>query len=235
MADLRNRTGPLADSIRARIPAVRGRLLRPLVRFREMRFPTFSAEIHESIAPSDDYFRYATLGLALQRVVDEGIVGAVAEVGVWRGETSAFLHRLVPERRLYMFDTFSGFPTKDLPAGGVDDRFRDTSVEAVRDRVGRSPNVVLKPGYVPDTLIDVAGETFAFVLLDLDLFEPTRASLDFFYPRLSPGGYLIVHDYNNDESDWACKRAFDAFLVDKPERLIELGDLWGSALIRRAR
>jgi O-methyltransferase len=71
------------------------------------------------------------------------------------------------------------------------------------------------------------------VLLDLDLFDPTRAILEFFYPRLSRGGYLIVHDYNNEESDWACKRVLDSFLADKPERLVELGDVWGSALIRR--
>jgi O-methyltransferase len=199
-----------------------------------MHFPTFDAGVHESIATSDDYFRYATLGLALQRVLDEQIPGSLAEVGVWRGETSAFLHRLAPQRRLYLFDTFEGFPDEDLPPAAVDRRFRDTSAEAVRARVGPSPNVVLTPGYVPDVLSDVSDEQFAFVLLDLDLFEPTRASLEFFYPRLSRGGYLVVHDYNNPESEWACKRAFDAFLADKPERLIELGDMWGSALIRRA-
>jgi O-methyltransferase len=230
----RPRARALLDTFHARIPVVRGRLLRPLVRFREMRFPTFDAALHESIAVSDDYFRYATLGLALQRVLDEGIDGALAEVGVWRGETSAFIHRLAPERALYLFDTFEGFPQQDLPLGAEDLRFRDTSAAAVRDRVGPSPNVALRPGYVPDVLQDVADERFAFVLLDLDLLEPTRASLEFFYPRLSPGGYLIVHDYNNDESQWACKRAFDAFLADKPERLVELGDVWGTALIRRA-
>jgi O-methyltransferase len=221
------------NEVRARIPAVRGRILRPLVRFREMRFPTFAPELHESIAGSDDYFRYATLGLAVQRVLDERVEGAFAEVGVWRGETSAFLHRLAPERRLYLFDTFTGFPEADLPAGASDARFRDTSEQAVRRRVGASQNIVLRPGYVPETLAGLEDERFSFVLLDLDLREPTRASLEFFYPRLAAGGYLVVHDYNNAESNWACKRAFDAFLENRPERLVELGDVWGSALIRR--
>src|SRR3954469_21494876 len=116
------------DEVRARVPAVRGRVLRPLTRFREMRFPTFPAPLHESIAGSDDYFRYTTLGLAAQRVVDEQIPGAFAEVGVWRGETSAFLHRVAPERTLYLFDTFEGFDERDLPSGVPDTRFRDTSV-----------------------------------------------------------------------------------------------------------
>jgi O-methyltransferase len=233
-ATLRERAEPLASEIRARIPGIRGKLLRPLVRFREMRFPTFAPAVHDSIASSDDYFRYATLGLALQRVLTEEIPGALAEVGVWRGETSAFLHRLAPQRPLYLFDTFAGFPEQDLPPGREDRRFRDTSAEAVRQRVGPSANVILKRGYVPGVLSEVVDERFAFVLLDLDLFEPTHASLEFFYPRMSPGAYLIVHDYNNEESDWACKRALDEFLVGRPERVVELGDVWGSAVIRRA-
>jgi O-methyltransferase len=212
---------------------VRGRLLRPLVRFREMRFPTFPGTLHEAIATSDDYFRYATLGLAVQRILDESIPGAMAEVGVWRGETSAFLHRSAPRRHLYLFDTFAGFPQDDLPVGQIDARFRDTSAEAVARRVGHSTQVELRPGRVPDSLRAVDEDRFAFVLLDLDLYGPTRASLEFFYPRLSPGGYLFVHDYNNPESDWACKRALDEFLADRPERLVEIGDVWGSALFRR--
>src|SRR5215218_4646777 len=124
-------SGPL-DRLRAEtFPAVRGRALRPLVRHREMQFPTFPREIHESIATMQDYFRYATLGLAVQRVLDEEIPGVLAEVGVWRGETSVLLHALAPTRRLYLFDTFAGFPDIDLPAGADDRRFRDTSEAAV--------------------------------------------------------------------------------------------------------
>jgi O-methyltransferase len=220
--------------MRARLSRMAGRMLRPLVRFRQMRFPTFPPHVHDSIRDSNDYFRYATLGLAVQRVLDEQIPGAFAEVGVWRGETSAFLHRLAPDRRLYLFDTFSGFPSEDLPAGVTDTRFRDTSESEVRRRVGPSAAVVLRKGYVPDTLAGLEDELFAFVLLDLDLAAPTKASLEFFYPRLSPGGYLITHDYNSPESDWACRRTFDEFLDGRPERVVELGDVWGSALIRRA-
>jgi O-methyltransferase len=215
------------------LPAVVGRLLRPLVRHREMQFPTFANEVHESIARMRDYYRYTTLGLAVNRVLVDRIPGALAEVGVWRGRTSAVLHALAPTRRLYLFDTFAGFPEADLRAGVEDRRFRNTSEAAVRARIGASPQVVLRPGYVPDTLVGLEDENFAFVLIDLDLYDPTMASLEFFYPRVAPGGYVVVHDYNNSESDWACKRAFDTFLADKPELIVELGDIWGSALIRR--
>jgi O-methyltransferase len=198
-----------------------------------MQFPTFDRMLHDAIANGHDYFRYVTLGLALQRARKEHIPGAIAEVGVWRGDTSEFLHRLAPERRFYLFDTFEGFPQQDVPGEAEDTRFRDTSAEAVRQRLGASPNLVLTPGYVPDTLGVASEERFAFVLLDLDLYAPTIASLEFFYPRLSPGAYLILHDYNSPESGWANMHALDTFLEDKPERVVELGDVWGSALIRR--
>jgi O-methyltransferase len=175
-----------------------------------------------------------TLGLALQRLRTERIQGAIAEVGVWRGDTSVFLRRVAPERRLYLFDTFEGFPARDTPPGRYDGRFQDTSAEAVERRLGGGGDVQVVAGYVPDTLQVAAKERFAFVLLDLDLFAPTLASLEFFYPRLEPGGYLIVHDYNNAESEWACRRALDHFLADKPERLVEIGDVWGSAIVRRS-
>ena len=91
----------------------------------------------------------------------------------------------------------------------------------------------MRQGYVPETFAGLEDEQFAFAMIDLDLYEPTVASLEFFYPRLSPGGFLFVHDYNSPESDYACRRAFDAFAAGVPESIVELGDEWGSALLRR--
>ena len=200
-----------------------------------MRHPTFGEEHHRAAFGESDYFRYATMGLAVQRVVSDDVGGALAEVGVWRGEVSRFLHRLAPERPIYLFDTFEGFPLPDLePDRPVDTRFRDTSVDAVARRVGGDANVRIRPGRVPETFAGLEEERFAFVLLDLDLYGPTLASLKFFYPRLSPAGYLVVHDYNNPESNWGCKRALDAFTAEIPERPIELADVWGSVMLRRS-
>jgi O-methyltransferase len=218
-------------ALRGAVPRWRERAVRPLIRNRFMHFPTFDRDVHESVTDHVDYFRYATLGLAVERLRTEGIEGSMAEVGVWRGETSEFVHSIAPERKLYLFDTFEGFPDGERTG---DERFRDTSAEAVAARLGDSPNVAIRKGYVPDTFAGLEDERFAFALIDLDLHEPTVASLEFLYPRLVPGGYLSVHDYNSPESDWACKRALDEFLADKPERVVEIADMWGSALLRKA-
>ena len=64
--------------------------------------------------------------------------------------------------------------------------------------------------------------------------DESVAGLEFFYPRIAPGGYLILDDYNNSESGWAVSRAVKEFMVDKPEGVIELADMWGSVVFRRA-
>ena len=200
-----------------------------------MEFPTFDPAIQRAALASGDYARYASLALAIRRIEEERIAGAFAEVGVYRGATSRFILRCTPGRTLYLFDTFEGFPLEDRePENRGDARFRDTSAEAVRRALGAGDNVVIRKGRFPGTAAGLEGETFAFVLLDLDVFEPTLAGLEFFYPRLAPGGYLFVHDYNSPESNQACRRAVTKFMADKRERLVELPDVWGSVVIRKA-
>ena len=199
-----------------------------------MKFPTYSMNIHQSLSSVGDYFRYATVGLSIQRILSDGIQGSLAEVGVYRGDMSRFIHQLAPERAYYLFDTFEGFPSNDLePNVTIDDRFSDTTVEAVLQKVGDTRNIIIKKGFVPDTLNGLESEQFAFVLLDLDLFNPTISSLNYFYPRLVKGGYLVIHDYNNSESNWACKRAVDEFMRDKKEKIIEIADEYGTAMFRK--
>jgi len=200
-----------------------------------MEFPTFDPAVQRAALATGDYARYASLALAIRRIEEEKIPGAFAEVGVYRGATSRFLLSCAPGRTLYLFDTFEGFPLEDRePENREDPRFRDTSSEAVRRALGAGDNVVIRKGRFPGTAVGLEGERFAFVLLDLDVFDPTLAGLEFFYPRLAPGAYLFVHDYNSPESNQACRRAVTKFMAGKPEKLVELPDVWGSVVIRKS-
>jgi O-methyltransferase len=194
-----------------------------------MKFPTYSEQTARLVTDSIDRVRYASLALALETIEREGIAGCMAELGVWRGTTSAFIHSQVPTRRLYLFDTFEGFPGESESDG----RFRDTSVDAVRQRIGDSSNVIFRVGMFPDTARGLESEQFAFALLDADKYAPTLAGLDFFYPRVDRGGYVFIHDYNSPESEHGVSRAVSEFLRDKPEKVIEIPDLWGSAVFRK--
>jgi O-methyltransferase len=199
-----------------------------------MRFPPYGPKLARDIRVSGDPVRYSSLALALGTVKSEGIPGDLAEVGVYRGDTSRFLVRCMPDRRLHLFDTFKGFPQHDRePENWSDERFQNTSETAVRAVLGPSANIVIHAGTFPGTAAGLEQERFAFVLLDLDVYAPTRSGLEFFYPRLSPGGYCFVHDFNSPESNWACRRALTEFMAGKPERVIELPDTWGSAVFRK--
>ena len=86
------------------------------------------------------------------------------------------------------------------------------------------------PGWIPERFADVADRSFAFVHVDVDLRQPTLDSLEFFYPRLSPGGILLCDDYGCTTCPGATA-AIDAFLQDKPEKMIAL-DAGGGFIIK---
>ena len=199
-----------------------------------VRFPSYGRDIAQAVRDSGDPARYASLALAVRTLEAESVAGDFAEVGVYRGATSRFLIRCAPERTLYLFDTFEGFALRDRePENAADARFQTTSEATVRRALGGARNVVIRPGYFPETARGLEDRRFAFVLLDLDVYAPTLGGLEFFYPRLARGAYCFVHDYNSPESNRACRRALSEFLRDKPERVIELPDTWGSAVFRK--
>lgn len=195
--------------------------------------PHVTPERRAALVASGDPVRYGTIHLALEQVVKEAIPGSLAECGVYRGALSRFLHETLPDRPLYLFDTFEGFDSRDSDARG-DDRFRDTSLEFVKGQVGDLRNVHFRKGYFPDTARGLEDERFAFVMVDFDKYDPTLSALEFFYGRTSPGGFVFVHDYSSPESNHACSRALDLFLAGKPERAVLVPDSWGSALFRKA-
>ncbi|MBI2118094.1 MAG: methyltransferase [Elusimicrobia bacterium] len=196
-----------------------------------LRYPPYDQNIQSKIIASFDPVRYQTIALAVQTIKKENIPGNFAEVGVYRGETSKFIHALDPGRKLYLFDTFEGFPLADLEK--EDTRFRDTNIERVKWELGNSDLLVFKKGYFPHTTQGLEKELFSFVLLDLDLFKSTLAGLIFFYPRIAHGGYIFINDYNNPESNWAVSKAVKEFMKEKEEKIIEIPDIWGSVIFRK--
>jgi O-methyltransferase len=192
-----------------------------------MGAPTYSREFAAWVNSASDPVRWAAIALALKTLDSEGVYGAIAELGVHRGDLSVVLNYLSPKRVLYLFDTFRGFPN---PLG--DYRFRDTSAEFVRGRFPSSARVRVLEGEFPDTTSEVASEEFAFVMLDADRYQVTLEGLKFFYTRMARGGYIFIHDYNSPEFDYGAMEACRDFLVDKPERPVELSDLCGSAVLR---
>ena len=141
-----------------------------------------------------DYVRVRTLE-AICRELD-GVSGAAAELGVYRGGFARCINALLPERTLYLFDTFSGFDAAEAAreGRGFTAAHENTSAARVRALLPHPDKAVFRPGLFPATAEGLADERFCLVSLDVDLEESTLAGLRFFLPRLSPGGYLLLHD-----------------------------------------
>ena len=91
--------------------------------------------------------------------------------------------------------------------------------ETVGRNLAGCEDVCFYEGWIPERFDDVADCEFAFVYVDVDLYEPTYNSPDFFYERMVPGGILVCDDYGFVDCRGA-RDAFDEFRADKPERYV---------------
>ena len=184
-----------------------------------------------------DYIRASSLELIANEIYDKNIAGNVAELGVYRGDFAKIINKAFPDRKLYLFDTFEGFDQRDKKiemennySNGKQD-FSDTSIELVLKKMENKSNCVIKKGFFPETAIDV-NDTFAFVSIDADLYEPVYNGLHFFYEKLNNGGYILLHDYNNNCYK-GVKAALRKFSEEKKAAYFPICDVFGSAVIKK--
>ncbi|HTS12544.1 MAG TPA: TylF/MycF/NovP-related O-methyltransferase [Candidatus Limnocylindrales bacterium] len=167
----------------------------------------------------------------------ENIPGDIAECGVFQGATLLAMALHARQRgtgkRLVGFDSFAGFDDSiniDINLGGADtDEFRkvggfsDTSLELVSEKARRLhlSNVELAPGFFSQTLPAYDRREFSFVHLDCDMYRSYKDCLEFFYPRVAPGGIILFDEYN--DPPWpGCNKAVNEFLLDKSEKLVRV-------------
>ncbi|MBY8992861.1 MAG: hypothetical protein KGD58_19125, partial [Candidatus Lokiarchaeota archaeon] len=137
-----------------------------------LEYPPYSLKIHNNIiSTSWDPIRYGTIALAINTIKTEKIKGHFAELGVFQGNTSKIIHQLAPEKRLYLFDTFEGFPVEFLENKGDSNRFKNTQLERVKKNIGNLNNIIIRKGIFPETTAGLESDTFAFVYLDADLYK----------------------------------------------------------------
>jgi O-methyltransferase len=160
------------------------------------------------------------LRTCVETVVRDGVPGDLIEAGVWRGGAAMMMRAVLAaygedDRRVWLADSFRGLPppnperyphdagldlsqipTLAVSADTVRANFR--ALDLLDDRVR------LVEGWFSQTLRQIEAEAFAVIRLDGDLYESTTDALEALYPKLSPGGFLVVDDYGCFE---ACRAA----------------------------
>ena len=148
------------------------------------------------------------------------VPGDIAEVGVYRGGSAKIICSAKGDKALHLFDTFEGLPKVediDMVWPFYEGKFA-ASFEDVRAYFKEEFNVHFYKGIFPATAGPVTDKKFSLVNLDVDCYESTKQSLEFFYPRMSRGGVIISHDYITAPG---VKKAFDEFFTGKVEPVLE--------------
>ncbi len=173
-------------------------------------------------------FRSADRKFFLKNLLNlvEPRAGDMAECGAYTGASAWLLAERAladGETHVHLFDSFEGLSRPGEADGSFWSRGDLTaSEEQLRQKLSTFASIVhVYKGWIPQRFHEVSDRTFTFVHIDVDLYQPTLDSLEFFYPRTVPGGILVSDDYGFSTCPGA-KSAFDEFVADKPEKVVHV-------------
>ncbi|WP_177196345.1 TylF/MycF/NovP-related O-methyltransferase [Bradyrhizobium sp. OK095] len=193
------------------------------------------------------YGRMLTLHQMVEHVLERNIAGDIAECGCWKGHSTYVIAELARRHAfagtLHVFDSFEG-GLSDKTEEDQTRRFlqseRDvlhektmfsSSIDQVRASLAAFGFVRLYPGWIPDRFAEIGDRRFSLVHVDVDLHNPTAESLAFFWPRLNPGGCIVVDDFGAADFP-GCEIAVKAFVQTHKPALFLQGPVGGCILIK---
>ncbi len=204
-----------------------GRNYEPLIWKNRLKEGKIDTGLFKASKTYKDKNRFFNFWFQVERLKSENVQGAFAELGVYQGHTAEILHLMDQEREIHLFDTFEGFTQKDLEnetgkaATYTKHNFADTSIERVKAKL-KSDKFVFHKGYFPESTKSLQPQKYSLVSMDVDLYNPTKAGLEYFYPLLQKGGVLLIHDH---KPDWpGIMKAVEEFSHTISEPFIQLID-----------
>jgi hypothetical protein len=153
------------------------------------------------------------------------IKGDIAEVGVYKGGSAKVISKYKKNKKLHLIDTFKGLPKGQGQDKNVISKVTYTKgqykadIDSVKKMLSKYNNIQIYKSRFPENSQKLKKKCFSLVHLDLDIYQSTYDCLSFFYKRMTKGGIIITHDYQNSSG---VRKAFDSFFLDKPETIIEL-------------
>jgi len=183
--------------------------------------------------------RIATMRLLSEEIKEKEVPGAVAELGVFRGDFAKHINVAFANRQLHLFDTFEGFTESDVKTEVINNLskakvgdFSDTAEHLVLNKMTYKDNVHIHKGYFPESF-NLTDEMFCFVSLDVDLYDPTKKGLEVFWPHISKNGVVMIHDYSSTQFS-GVKKAVDEFLATVDDAVsFPVCDMHGSLVVKK--
>jgi O-methyltransferase len=187
--------------------------------------------------------RLDNLERCVEDVIEQGVPGDLIETGVWRGGAAIFMRALlkahgVTDRTVWAADSFEGLPAPDAEkypadAGDIHHTFTELAipVDDVKANFAQygllDDQVRFLEGWFRDTLPQAPIDRLAVLRLDGDIYESTTDALTALYPKLSPGGYVIIDDFHIP----SCREAVGDYrrehgITDEIERIDWAGVFW---------
>lgn len=241
--------------MRLRASVIKARLAGPSYPDMESSFLALSDQVEPHTMTTVER-RYA-LWKAVRHIEEAGVEGDIVECGVWRGGSSMLIGRTLVQtgdesRQLWLYDTFEGMslPSEhdvdpqgnrmtdvwDEHEGQLEDEvFAYGPFELVeRNMISTgfpADRVKYVKGMVEDTLPGEAPGRIAMLRLDTDWYESTKHELECLWPRVVPGGVLIIDDYGH----WAgARKAVDEYFAEREDApLIHRIDSSGRIAVKR--
>ena len=148
--------------------------------------------------------------------------GAVcAEIGVWKGDFSARILRHTRPRALHLIDPWLFQPDcPEHPYGGRvagNQADMDRIHQAVEERFGNAPGVVIHRGASADILSTFPDDHFDWVYIDGDhAYDFVLADLHLCFAKTKPGGLITGDDYTRGSGQgYPIARAVRAFTKER--------------------
>jgi O-methyltransferase len=185
--------------------------------------------------------RLLNIKACMMNIITDNIRGDLVETGVWRGGACIYMKALCEvwnqNRRVFVCDSFEGLPPREdrYPIDGKNTYdallpYLKVSLEEVQNNFKKfdllDQKVVFVKGWFEQSLYKISSP-IAILRLDGDMYSSTITVLNQLYDSVSPGGYIIVDDYDL----LACRQAVDDFrsqrLIHEPmERIDWTGSFW---------
>ena len=223
-----------------KIVGIACRSLRTGAYSRESKYLKYSTDFQKTISLRNDaygltvtidecYVIYSSI------LATSNIEGAIAELGVYKGNTARLISQIKKDKELYLFDTFQGMPKDKISSNDSweDDTHGDTSLASTKTYLQEFDNITFVPGTFPESIQnhndkDFDNKTFSFVHLDVDLYQSTLDGLQYFYPRLASGGRIVSHNFNLKDNAGGrtpgVKKAFYEYFSGQEYKIIEIAE-----------